>query len=181
MGPTSRKGQQNLEELLATKSSIDTHRQKVVWNWVWNIIGMTPRYWSPLKKLEPSVPIQSGKLKQPALWPSGKLRPEGPSRLVTSTGDISRPSNTWRSKSSKRKARVRLTFSPPCQTALSTSPVELRGALVASYHILMGQAPTSHPFSLSQGASPAKQPSASAAPPAPVPEHSPRPKRQLPS
>ena len=45
----------------------------------------------------------------------------------------------------------------------------------------MGEAPTSHPFSLSQGASPAKQPSASAAPPAPVPEHSPRPKRRLPS
>ena len=45
----------------------------------------------------------------------------------------------------------------------------------------MGQAPTSHPFSLSQGASPAKQPSASPAPPAPVPVHSPRPKTQLPS
>ena len=39
----------------------------------------------------------------------------------------------------------------------------------------------SHPFSLSQGASPAEQPSASAAPPVLVPEHSPRHKRQLPS
>ena len=38
----------------------------------------------------------------------------------------------------------------------------------------------SHPFTLSQRSSPAKQPFASAAPPAPVPEHSPRPKRQHP-
>ena len=53
--------------------------------------------------------------------------------------------------------------------------------LVASYHILMGQAPTSHPFTLSQGASPVEQPSASAAPAAPVPEQSSRPKRWHPS
>ena len=64
---------------------------------------------------------------------------------------------------------------------INISPAKLRGALVASYHILMGQPPTSHPFSLSQGASPTKQPSASAAPPVLAPEHSPRPKRQHPS
>ena len=52
--------------------------------------------------------------------------------------------------------------------------------LVAPYHILMGQAPTSHPFTLSQGASPTEQPSASATP-SPAPEHSPRPKWQHPS
>ena len=53
--------------------------------------------------------------------------------------------------------------------------------LVASYHILMGQALLSHPFTLSQGASPVQQPSTPAAPPAPVPEQSPRPKRWHPS
>ena len=44
-----------------------------------------------------------------------------------------------------------------CQAALHTSQGELKGMLVASYHILLGQAPTSHPFTLSQGASPAEQ------------------------
>ena len=72
-------------------------------------------------------------------------------------------------------------FLSTCQAALYASPAELRGALVASYHIFMGQAPTSHPFTLSQGASPAEQLSASAAPPSLVPEHSPRTKRQHPS
>ena len=53
--------------------------------------------------------------------------------------------------------------------------------LVASYPILMGQVPMSHPFTLSQGASPVEQLSASAAPPTPAPEQSPRPKRKHPS
>ena len=77
----------------------------------------------------------------------------------------------------QEEGKSQIDFLSACQAALHTSPVELRGALVASYHILIGHAPTSHPFTLSQGASLAKQPSASAAPPVPVPEHSPRPKR----
>ena len=44
----------------------------------------------------------------------------------------------------------------------------------------MWQAPTSHPFSLSQGAFPCQATSASAAPPAPAPEHSPDPKGDYP-
>ena len=45
-------------------------------------------------------------------------------------------------------------FLSACQAALQASLVELRGVLVALYHLLMGQAPTSHPFTLSQGALP---------------------------
>ena len=77
----------------------------------------------------------------------------------------------------QEEGKSQIDFLSTCQAALHTSPAELRGALVASYHILMGQAPMSHPFTLSQGASHTEQPSASAAPAAPVPEHSPRPKR----
>ena len=81
----------------------------------------------------------------------------------------------------QEEGKSQIDFLSTCQAALNASHVELRCALVASFHILMGQTPMSHPFSLSQGASPAMQPSASAAPPALVPEHCPRPKRQLPS
>ena len=80
----------------------------------------------------------------------------------------------------QEEGKSQIDFLSACQAALQASPVELRGTLVASYHILMGQAPTSHPFTLSQGASPIEQPSAPVAPP-PVPEHSPRPKWQHPS
>ena len=53
--------------------------------------------------------------------------------------------------------------------------------LVASYHVLLGQAPTSHPFTLSQRTSPAEEQSAPAAPPVLVPKQSLRPKRWHPS
>ena len=77
----------------------------------------------------------------------------------------------------QEEGKSQIDFLSTCQAAPNASPGEFRGALLASYHILMGQASSSHPFSLSQGASPAKQPSASAVPPVPAPEHSPRPKR----
>ena len=145
---------------------------------------MIPRQWSPSKKPEPSapmppwmlrpsalqlsrrarppVPTPSGKPKPFALQPSGMLRPGDSPRLTHSTGNMPKPSNTWRKKSSKRKVRVRLTYSLPFKLPYKASPAELRGAMVASYHILMGQAPISHPFTLSQGASPIEQLSAPA-------------------
>ena len=75
----------------------------------------------------------------------------------------------------QEEGKSQIDFLSACQAALQARPVELR-ALVASYHLLMGQAPTSHPFTLSQGASPIKQPSAPAASSSPASEHPPRPK-----
>ena len=77
--------------------------------------------------------------------------------------------------------RSQTDFFSTCQAALHASQVELKGMLVASYHILMGQAPMSHPFTLSQGASLAEQASTTAALPVLVPEQSLRPKRWHPS
>ena len=76
----------------------------------------------------------------------------------------------------EEESKSQFDFLSACQAALQASPVELRGSLVASYHILMGQALTSHPFSLSQGASSSEQVSAPMNPSPPAPEHSPRPK-----
>ena len=80
----------------------------------------------------------------------------------------------------QEEGKSQIDFLSSCQAALQASPAELQGALVAFYHILMGQALTSHLFTLSQGASPVKQPSAPGAPPSLAPECSPRPKRQHP-
>ena len=67
----------------------------------------------------------------------------------------------------QEEGRSQTEFLSTCQAALPASPLELKGMLVASYHILVGQAPMSHPFALSQGASPEEQWSIPAAPPAP--------------
>ena len=53
----------------------------------------------------------------PSLLPSGMLRPRGPSRLSHSTGNMPKPSKTWRNKSSERKAEAKLTSSLPIKWA----------------------------------------------------------------
>ena len=70
----------------------------------------------------------------------------------------------------QEECKNQVDFLSTCPAALNTSPIELRGTLVASYHILMGLAPMSYPFTLSQGASSAEQLPASAAPPSLAPE-----------
>ena len=81
----------------------------------------------------------------------------------------------------QEESRSQANFLSACQATLYTSPAELKSALVASYHILLGQIPPSHPFILSQRASSVEEQPASAAPPEPVPKQSPRPKRWHPS
>ena len=82
---------------------------------------------------------------------------------------------------SQEEGRSQTDFLSACQAALDASPEELKGVLVASYHVLLGQAPTSQPFTLSPRTSPAEEQSAPAAPPTPVPKQSPGPKRWHPS
>ena len=81
----------------------------------------------------------------------------------------------------QEEGRSQADFLSACQAALYASPAELRGILVASYHVLLGQTPTLYPFALSQRTSPVEEQSAPAAPPVPVPKQSPRPKRWHPS
>ena len=76
------------------------------------------------------------------------------------------------------ESRCQSDFLSASQAAVHDSPAELKGMLVASDHILLGQAPTSQPFALLQRTSPAEEQSTPAAPPTPVPKQSPRPKRQ---
>ena len=78
----------------------------------------------------------------------------------------------------QEESRSQANFLSTCQATLYASRPELRSALAASYHILLGQTP---PFILLQRASPVEEQPTSATPPTPVPKQSPRPKRQHPS
>ena len=76
----------------------------------------------------------------------------------------------------QEEGKSQLDFLFTCQSAIQASPVELHGMLVASYHVLMGQIPMSHPFTLSPGAPSTEQASAPVGPSSPAPECSPQPK-----
>ena len=77
----------------------------------------------------------------------------------------------------REESRCQSDFLSACQAALHASPAELKGMLVASYQILLGQAPMSHPFTLLQRTSQEEEQPAPTAPPTPVPKQSPRPKK----
>ena len=81
----------------------------------------------------------------------------------------------------EEESKGQLDFLSAYQAALRASPPKYHGTLIASYHVLLGHAPMSHLFSISQGASPSQQGSIprASSPPAPtVPDPSPRPKWQ---
>ena len=66
------------------------------------------------------------------------------------------------------------------QTALCHSPQQLRGALTASYHLLLGQAPPSPPLIPPPWTPSMEEQPSTATPPMPTPKQSPRPKMWLP-
>ena len=200
LGQLWEKDNKALEELLATKLSIEAHRQKAVWELgrelCWND-SETVESIKEARAICTCVATDAGALcfsivkKAKAtcahtIWEAETACTAAIREAETRGASQAESLHGWHSKTIKKhleeqviqeEGKSQIDFLSACQAALYTSPAELRGALVASNHILMGQAPTSHPFTLSQGASPAKQPSASAAPPLPAPEHSPRPKR----
>ena len=87
----------------------------------------------------------------------------------------------WEMQAILEENRSQADFLSTCQATLYTSPGELKSTLVASYPLLLGQTPPSHPFILLQRASPVEEQPALATSPTPVPMQSARPKRQHPS
>ena len=122
-----------------------------------------------------------GRLKLLALWPSGMLRPGGPPRLSYSRGNMAKSCKTWSCKSSERKADAKVTSSLLARLPYMPAQQNSKVCWWLLTNFFLGQASTSHPFTLSQRTSPAEEQSVPAAPPAPVPKQSPRPKMQHPS
>ena len=72
-------------------------------------------------------------------------------------------------------------FLSACQVILYSSPPLLKGTLVVSYHILLGQTPPLPPLILPERASPMEEQPTAASSLTLVPKQSLRPKRQHPS
>ena len=203
MGQLWEKANKALEELLATKSSIDACRQKVVWELGMELCQNDSKTAESIKEARAictHVAMDAEVLCSSTVKEAKATCTCTIGEAETACSMAMRDAETWGASQAEslhsqhaetikhleeqviqEEGKSQIDFLSTCQTTLHTSPAELRGTLVASYHILMGQAPISHPFALSQGASPAKQLSASAVPPALVPEHYPRPKRWHPS
>ena len=165
-----------LEELLATKLSINTQRQKVVWE-----VGMelhqndskTAESIKEARAICTHVTLEaealcSATVKEAnatcthTIWEAKAIcstairdaETQGASQADSLHRQHVKTIKHLEEQVIQEEGKSQIDFLSACQAALQASPAELRGALVAPYHILIGQAPTSHPFTLSQGASP---------------------------
>ena len=185
--------------MLATKSSIDACRQKVVWELGMKLCRNDSKMAESIKEARAicthatldAEALCSATVKEAkatcayTLWEAASVcyaairddETQGASQADSLHRQHAKTIKHLEEQVIQEEGKSQIDFVSVCQAALQASPAELRGTLVVSYHILMGQAPMSHLFTLPQGASPIEQLSAPAAPSPPVPEHSPRPKR----
>ena len=119
---------------------------------------MILKLWSLSRKQRPSVPVLSR-----------KPRP---------IAQHAKAVQCLKEEAIEEEIMGQLNFLSTCQAALQASPPKPHGTLVTSYHILLGHAPASHLFRISQGTSPSQQGSAPGASSPPASQHSPRPKQQ---
>ena len=110
-GQLGEKANRALEELLATKSSIDISRQKAVWELGMELCWNDSETAESIKEAKAICTRTIREAKTACSVAIREAKPKGPPRLSHSTGNILRPWNAWRSKLFKRNARVRLTFS----------------------------------------------------------------------
>ena len=178
----SEKANKSLEELLATKLSIDTHRQKVVWELGVELHQNDSETMESIKEARAicthatldaealcSAAIKEAKAActhtiQEAEATCSAAIMDAETRGAFQVDSLHRQHaktiKHLEEQVIQEEGKSQIDFLCTCQAALQASPCRTQGTLVASYHILMGQAPPSHPFTLSQGTSPIEQPSA---------------------
>ena len=196
------KANKALGELLATKSFINAHRWKVVWELGMELCQNDSETTESIKEArdicthatQDAEALCSTTVKEAKATCAHTIQEAKALHSMAIGTEIQGASQAdslqWRHGKTiqhleeqviQEEGKSKINFLSVCEAIIQASTVELHGTLVASYHILMGQAPTSHPFTISQGASPTEQPSAPAVTTSPAPEHWSRPKWQHPS
>ena len=121
------------------------------------LLGRTRHIWTCIRELHPKEARPHGPshtfAHQKAPQPSGRWRLGEPLRLAHFNNHMLKPFSTYKKKLSE-ESKGQLNLLSTCQATLWASPPKFYGMLVAFYHILLGHVPMSHPFSISQGASP---------------------------
>ena len=166
-----------LGDLLAIKSSIDAHQQKLV-----SKFGMVLQQndSKTMESIKEAKAICTHSIEEAETHCSIVIR-EAEAQRDSQAGSIQQSHHKaiqhLEEESIEEESKGQLNFLSICQATLQASPPKFHGALVASYHILLGHAPASHLFSISPGASPSQQGSAPGTSSPPMPEHSPRPRQ----
>ena len=174
VGHLQEKANKALGELLTTKSSINTHQQKLVWELGTELCQNDSETTESIKEAKAictcatqdaealcSATIKEAKatcthtIQEAKALCSMAIRDAeiwGASQAISLHQAHAKSIQCLEEQAIQEEGKSQLDFLLTCQATIQASPVELHSALVASYHVLMGQAPMSHPFNLSQGA-----------------------------
>ena len=165
-----------LGDLLAIKSSIDTHQQKLVLEYSMALHQNDSKTTESIKEAKA---ICTHSIQEAETHCSTTIR-EAEALGASQAGSIqqshAKAVQHLEEESIEEESKGQLNFLSTCQAALQASPPEFCSMLVASYHVLLGHAPMSHLFSISQEAPPSWQGSTPGTSSPPMPECSPRPK-----
>ena len=143
-----------LGDLLAIKSSIDAHWQKLI-----SEFGMVlhQNNSKAIESIKEAKAICIHSIQEAKTHCSTAIR-EVEAQRVTQAGSLQQSHykaiQHLEEESIKDERKGQINFLSACQTALQVSPPEFHGMLVASYHILLGHAPTLHFFNIPQGTPP---------------------------
>ena len=143
-----------LGELLAIKSSIDAHQQKLVWELS---MALHQNKSKTMESIMDAKAICTHSIQEAETHCSTAIREteaQGASQAGSLQQSHTKTIQHLEEEAIEEESKGQLNLLSTCQATLRASPPEFCGVLVASYHILLGHAPASHLFSLSQGASP---------------------------
>ena len=157
-------------ELLAVKSSLDTHWWKLVLELSMTLHENDSEAMESIKEAK-AVCIHS--IQEAEDCCSVAIREAEGQRASQAISIQQSHHKTVQCLEEERKSQ--LNFLSICQAALRTSPPELHSMLLASYHILLGHARTAHFFGIPQRSSPFPPGPTPRTSSPPMPDHSPGP------
>ena len=170
-----------LGDLHVTKSSIDTHQQKLVSDFGMTLQQNESKTLESIKeaKAHCAHSIKEAEAHCPlAIW---EVESQGAAQACSIQQSHTKDIQHLEEESLDEERRDQLNLLSTCQTTLKASPPKSHGMLIAAYHLLLGHVPMSNLFTMPPGASASQQGSIPGvpSPSAPtVPGPLPRPKQQ---
>ena len=136
-----------LGDLLAIKSSIDAHWQKLVWE-----LGMALHQndSKTMESIKEAKAICTCSIQEAETCCSTAIREVeawGACKAGSLQQSHAKTIQHLEEKAIKEESKGQLNFLSACQATLQASPPKFHSVLVASYHVLLGHVPTSHPLS----------------------------------
>ena len=146
-----------LGDLLATKSSIGAHWQKLVSNFSMTLWQNESETLVSIKEAKAQCDCSIKETEPHCSQAIQEAESQGAVQACSIQQSHAKDIQHLEEESLEEERRGQLNFLSACQTALDTSPPESCGMLIAPYHLLQGCVPISNLFTIAPGASPPQQ------------------------